>query len=246
MKEEKGGIIHIFFIFIGITLLALGLFYTFTDEKIDLKENTMDVHGIDDDTNNDKDKKESHNISKLNILKNIETLVTLDNKEEVTVSLYKHDDTNTSTFLYDGKSSFETDELEVCDEFYLYDNSIISFCAYGSSKGHLYIVDSTGSSTKIEKYKDGSLELYFKDISLENNKLIVEATTLLKETSIIKDGIEINLCNEALVKENYIADNYPVELKYELELKDNDLSLEFIENTIELSKFKADQCKTIE
>ena len=111
MKEEKGGIIHIFFIFIGITLLALGLFYTFTDEKIDLKENTMDVHGIDDDTNNDKDKKESHNISKLNILKNIETLVTLDNKEEVIVSLYKHDDTNTSTFLYDGKSSFETDEF---------------------------------------------------------------------------------------------------------------------------------------
>ena len=55
MEEEKGGIIHIFFIFVGITLLLLGLFYTFTDEKIDLKENTMDVHGIEDDTNNDKD-----------------------------------------------------------------------------------------------------------------------------------------------------------------------------------------------
>ena len=46
MEEEKGGIIHIFFIFVGITLLLLGLFYTFTDEKIDLKQNTMYIHCI--------------------------------------------------------------------------------------------------------------------------------------------------------------------------------------------------------
>ena len=55
--EEKGGVLHIFFIFVGIALLGLGIFYYCTDEKIKLDDfdnsNTSNTNTNIDDNGND-------------------------------------------------------------------------------------------------------------------------------------------------------------------------------------------------
>lgn len=240
MKEEKDGVLHIIFIFIGIALLSLGTFYYFTDDKKSLDDEKKEEKKEEVDTNIDI-------IKQISLLDNVDTEITLKNKDVVKIKYYKDEEELNNKFIYNNKLSYETSsELEACDEFYLYNNSIISYCYYGSAtSGHLYITDSDGISMKIDEFGDGEFKMIPEDIHLKENKLIVNGVRV-KEGSILKnDEKEIDLCNKEDIEDNNIDLNLGAFAEYELVI-DKNISFELIKNNKTISEFINESCKIVE
>ena len=238
MKEEKGGVIHIFFIFIGICLLCLGTFYYFTDDKVELNK----------DDNKEEVTEDKDIINQINLMNNVETKVTLKNKKEVNIKYSVSDDTNIGSFYLDNRRVFEaSSELEQCSQFYLYNNSIISYCIYGSAtSGHLYIIDSNGEYTKVDSFNDKEYSLIPESIQIKNEKLIVNGIRV-SEGSILKENdIEIDLCNEDAISNNNIDLKTPAFANYELVVKSNKPEFIFMNTTKTLEEFIGESCKIVE
>ena len=244
MEEEKGGVLHIIFIFIGVACLSLGAFIFFTDEKIELKEEPNYSNTAKDDTPGDNNK---NVINQLSIVKNVDTTVTLKNGNEVKIRYYIDDETNNGSFTYDGKVSYETSIIELCDEFYLYNDSIISYCTTGSAtSGHLYIVDTNGNASKVSTFDDDGNSFITESITLKNDKIVVNGMRI-SENSLLKIGDkEIYLCNEEEVKLNNISLDSPAYADYELNIVDDKAEFKLIEVTKTLQEFIDESCKSVE
>lgn len=244
MEEEKGGVLHIIFIFIGVACLSLGAFIFFTDEKIELKEEPNYSNTAKDDTPVDNNK---NVINQLSIVKNVDTTVTLKNGNEVKIRYYIDDETNNGSFTYDGKVSYETSIIELCDEFYLYNDSIISYCTSGSAtSGHLYIVDTNGNASKVSTFDDDGNSFITESITLKNDKIVVNGMRI-SENSLLKIGDkEIYLCNEEEVKLNNISLDSPAYADYELNIVDDKAEFKLIEVTKTLQEFIDESCKSVE
>ena len=249
MEEEKGGVLHIIFIFIGIALLSLGVFQFFTDEKIDLKEdpnnsNSASNQEKDDDNNQDQDKDIIHQLS---IIKNVDTNVTLKSGKEVKVKYYVNEETNQGSFTYDGKTSFDTNELEQCDQYYLYNDTIISYCVFGSAtSGHLYVIDSNGDSTRINDFKDNDYTFIPESITLKDDKLVVNGARV-EEGAVLKIGdIEVNLCNEEEITANNISLDSPAFSEYEMKIINDNIEFNSIKTIQTIKEFISESCKSVE
>ena len=244
--EEKGGILHIFFIFVGIALLALGLFYYFTDEKIELKEETNPFENTENNNNNNQDDKNL--INQISILNNIETEVTLKNSKKVKIQYYLSDETNIGKLLYDGKRAFETEsDKEECDLFYIFNNSIISFCYLGSrSNGQLYVINEEGVSKRIKEFNYNDYIMIPEGITSKDNKLIVNGVRQLKKTNIDVEDDTIDLCNEDEIKENNISVDSPINAEFEFTINNNKNELIYFKTTKTIKEFIEEKCKTVE
>ena len=240
--EENGGVFHIIFFFIGVACISLGAFMFFTDEHIDLKED-LDYTEKDDDTQiEDKDI-----ISQLSIIKNIETTITLKNGKEVTVKYYLDEDTNKGKFIYDGKSSFDTNELEQCDQYYLYNNTIVSHCVFGSAtSGHLYLIDSNGDATKIDNFTDQNNKLIPESITLKDGKLIVNGMGVLEGSILNLVDKEVYLCDENELNENDVSLDSMTYADYELNIIDDKPEFKYIEIKQTVKEFIEESCKNVE
>ena len=239
--EEKGGVLHIIFIFIGLACLCLGVFNLLTDEKIELKEEP-------NYTNKDDNKTDDENlISQINIIKNIDTTITLKNGNEVILNYYLDNETNKGSFNYNGKVSYETNDIELCDEFYLYNDSIISYCTSGSAtSGHLYLIDSKGDATKIENFTDQNNKLIPENITLKDGKLIINGMGVLEGSILNLVDKEVYLCDESEIKENNISLDSMTYADYELNIVDDKAEFKLIEITKTIQEFINESCKTVE
>ena len=249
--EEKGGILHIIFLFIGIACISLGVFYTVTDEKIKLDEyDDKIVIIVDDDPNTNTEQDDKNKslpkediLNQISIVENMETTVTLKNGSEAKL-LYKID-TNEETlevleksFLYNGKKAFQVSESDICDKFFLYNNHIVSYCTSG-----IYIVDPNGKSLNfdsISKAADEQVEI--KSVIIKDNKLIVSGSVELENSQIKKNGKMISLCDENLLKENEITNDYPITMDYELLIEDNKTSFTLLKTTKTVEEYVKEKC----
>lgn len=240
--EEKGGILHILFIFVGIALLGLGLFYYFTDDKIELKEEKNPFE------NEEKEKDNKDLINQISILNNIETEITLKNGKKVKIQYYLSSESNTGKFLYDGKKAFETEsDREECDLFYIYNNSIISFCFLGSrTNGHLYVINDEGISKRVKEFKYGDYNMIPEGITSKDNKLIVNGIRLLNKTNLDVDDNNVDLCNEEDIKENNISYDSPIKAEFEFSLNDDKYEFIFSKVTKTIKEYIEEKCKTVE
>lgn len=239
MKEEKEGVLHIIFIFIGIALLSLGTFYFFTDDKINLEDNKKEE--VKEDINKDI-------IKQISLIDNVETELTLKNGNNVKIKYYKDEESSNNIFTYNNKISYETSsELEMCDQFYLYNNSIVSYCYYGSAtSGHLYITDSNGTSKKIDEFGTGEFKMIPEGIRLRDSKLIVDGLRV-KEGAILKnEEKEVDLCNKEEIQNNNIDLNLEAFANYELIINNNDISFELIKSNKTINEFINESCKIVE
>lgn len=255
MEEEKGGVLHIIFIFIGIACLGLGIFYFFTDEHIELKkenknynDNTSNTENNNQD--NDKiDKDEGHDlISQISLMNNVETTLTTNSNKEIKIGYYVSDETHEGNFIYNGKSSFKTNDLEMCDLFYLYNDSIIAHCTSGSvTSGHLYIVDSNGQSQLINDFKYNENRLFIpQSISLKEGVIVVNGIGIL-EGSIVKiNDKEVSICKEEELKENNITLDIPAYADFELLINDGKVEFNYLKTTKTLEEFSKESCKNVE
>jgi len=240
MEEEKGGVIHIFFIFTGIALLCLGVFYYFTDDKVIYKN-----------TNEQQEEKIVEDIDivkQISLMNNVEETITLKNKKEVKIKYYFDNEIGIGSFYLDSDLIYETSsDVERCDEFYLYNDSIISYCYYGSSTtGHLYIVDGNGTLTKVNEFYDNDYRFVPESIKLKDNKLIVNGMRI-SEGSILKiNSKEIHLCNKDEIEENNIDIESPAYANYELKLINNDVKFGLIANTVSIKEFISESCKIVD
>ena len=224
MEEEKGGMLHIIYIFIGLCLLCLGVFYYFTDDSY------REVLNKQKTNNEDKDI-----IKQISLMNNIETSLTLKNKKELKIKYSVDEDTHVGTFYYDRDLLFKTsNELEQCDQFYLYNNSIISYCS-SISIGELYIINSNGIYSSISSFDDKNYKMIPDSIKLKDGKLIVSAMRQLDEN--IED-----LCMDT----NNIELDSPVYSNYELEIKNDKVEFIFINTTKTLKEFINESCKIVE
>ncbi len=242
--EEKGGVLHIIFIFIGVACLSLGAFEFFTDEKIELKEdpNYSNTEKDNDTKNDNKDL-----ISQINIVKNIDTDITLKDGNNVKVKFYLDEETSKGSFTYDGKTSFETNELELCDKYYLYNNTIISYCVYGSAtSGHLYIIDNKGDATKVSNFKYQDYDLIPEDITLKDGKIIVNGLRVLEGAMLRVDNKEISLCNEDEIKENNISTDSIASGEFEITAKNDEVEFNLVKVTKTIQEFINESCKNVE
>ena len=237
MKEEKEGVLHIIFIFVGLCLICLGAFYYFTDDKINLNQNNNKNNNVSED----KDV-----IGQINLMNNIETSVTLKNKKNIRLKYIVSEETNKGSLIYNGMSAFETSsDLENCDEFYIYNDSIIASCYYGSAtSGHLYIIDSSGKSTLIEKFDNN--KMIPESIQLKNEKIIVNGMRIYEGDIIKVDDKEILLCNEEEIVENNIDLKQAVYADYELVIKKDKPEFIYIKTTKTLEEFINESCKIVE
>ena len=237
MKEEKEGILHIIFIFIGICLICLGTFYAFTDNKTELEpENNNSNNNVQD----------KDIIGQINLTKNMEALITFKNNKIVKLRYITEENPYKEKLLFDGSVAFVTSsELEACSEFYIYNNSVISYCYYTSAtSGHLYIVDSNGKSSLINKFDND--RMIPESIQFKDNKLIVNGMGIY-EGSILKVGDkEIYLCNEEEVQENNVDLKQPAYADYELVVKDDKPYFIYIKTTKSLENFIKESCKMVE
>lgn len=257
--EEKGGVIHIIFFFIGIACISLGIFYLLTDEKIKLDEyDDKIVIIVDDDPNantdngnteddNNRNKPKESNINQISIIENMETTVTLKNGNSVKL-LYKVD-TNTETqeviekaFLYNERKVFDISSQESCSKYFLYNDSIVVHCDSG-----LYIVDSKGLPQKFEtftgKYNE---DLGISSVNIRDDKLIVSGTYLLVDSQIVKNNKVISLCDPTALTENEIADDYPIDEEYELSIEDKSIKFSRVKTTKTVGEYVKENCKVVE
>lgn len=234
--EEKGGVLHIIFIFAGICLICLGTFYFFTDENMNLDKNNKKEEVADDNKDI---------IKQINLMSNVEASFTLKNKKEVKIKYIVDSETYKKAFYYNNNLVFEMNELEQCDQFYLYNNSIISYCYHGSAtSGHLYIVDSNGNNTLIDKFENN--KMIPESIQLKDNKLIVNGMGVYEGAILKIDDKEIELCNEDAVLENNIDLHKPAYADYELVIKNDKPEFNYIKTTKTLEEIISESCKIVE
>jgi uncharacterized protein YlzI (FlbEa/FlbD family) len=243
MEEEKGGVLYIIFIFIGVACLSLGAFEFFTDEKIDLKEDpNYTKNEIDNTQNEDKDL-----ISQLNIIKNVDTTLTLKNGNKVVIKYYVDEETNKGSFTYNGKTSYETNELELCDKYYLYNDYIISSCVFTSAtSGHLYIIDDKGTSTKVTSFKDNGYDFIPESINIKDEKLVITGISVLEGAKIKINDKEIDLCNEEEIKENNISTDSVANADFEFSIVEGSPVYKLIKTNTTIKEFIDESCKIVE
>ena len=240
--EEKGGIIHIFFIFIGLACLCLGLFMYFTDENIELKEEPIYIYTNTENDNQDDDK---DIINEIKLNTNEEKTITLKNKKEVKIK-YEVNDSNMSLFKYNDKTSVEMSENESCSQYYIYNNSLLLYCTNKEEKVHLYLINENGDSKLVNEFKDFNRDIIIESISLKDGKLVVNATSVLEGTNIKVSDKSINYCNDEELNENSISRDSYATASFILQINNENLDI-FYTNTIKsLDEFINENCKTVE
>ena len=239
MNERKEGVLHIIFIFIGLALICLGTFYYFTDDKIDLDKS--------DNKEQEKPKEEKDIIKQINLMNNVETSITLKNKNEIKIKYNVDDETHIGTFYINNNLMFETtSELELCDQYYLYNNSIIIYCVYGSAtSGHLYVMSSS-KTNKIDKFYDKEYTMIPESIQFKDNKLVVNGIRVFEGGIIKQDDKEINICNVDERTENNISLDSIASADYELKIIDDKTTFNFIKNSKTIEQFINENCKIVE
>ena len=255
MEEEKGGVLHIIIIFVGIACLCLGLFMYFTDEKIELKEENKNYNNKSNTENNNQEKDDDDDkvegqdlISQISLMNNVETSITTNSNKEIKIGYYISNETHEGNFIYNGKSSFKTNELEICDLFYLYNDSIIVHCTSGSAtSGHLYIVDSNGQYKLINDFKYNENRSFIpQSISLKDGVIVINGIGVL-EGSIVKiNNKEIFICNNEEVKENNISLDFPAYADFELLINNGKVEFNYLKTTSTLEEFRKESCKNVE
>ena len=246
MKEEKGGVLHVLFLFVGITLICIGVFYIFTDEHIELREENT---GNNTNTENkDKDKVDVDVIKQISLMKNVDTEITLKNGNAVLLTYAVNEESNSGKFLYGGKAVFETQGLESCNMFYLYNNSIVVHCSSGTaSSGYLYIIDSNGTSKLFTSINDSNNNsLIPESISLKEGKIVVNASFYRDGNNLIINNEEIDICQEDVRTENNIKDDFIINSDYTLSIKNDEAEFTYLKTNKTVADFVKESCKTVE
>ena len=243
--EEKSGVLHIFFIFVGLALLGLGLFYYFTDVKIDLhglEENNTNTNTDENNQNNDKDL-----ISQISLMKNVETTITLKNKKEVQIAYLVESETNAGKFVYNGKTTFNTESVELCDAFYLYNNSIITFCTSNTmSSNHLYIVNQEGTTETVSTFNYSNIKYVPKSISLRDGNLIITGNSVLEDSIVKYLDNDLHLCTDNEIKNNEDLLNLPIDAEFIFKIKDGLLEFNYVKSNRTIKDYIYESCKTVE
>ena len=238
MKAEKGGIIHIIFIFIGLGLICFGTFYFFTDnEKIDNEKEEKEEKQEDKDI-----------INQINLMNNVETSITLKNKKEIKIKYLVDEDTSIGSFYLNNNFIFKTSsELEFCDKFYIYNDSIVGYCTYGSTtSGHLYVVYSNETFTEIKEFSDNTYRMIPESVQVKNGKLVVNGIRVYEGAILKEEDKEINLCDKDAILENNVDLKSHAHANYELTVNNNKPEFTYMETTKTLEEFIEESCKTVE
>ena len=241
MEEEKGGLLHILIIFIGVACLSLGAFMFFTDDHIKLRKERTYASSDGDDL-----EEENNVISQINLINNVDTKVTLKNGNEITLKYVLNEENNKGSFSYNGKISFETSNIELCDQYYLYNDNVISYCVFGSSSGHLYIIDDSGNSEKIVNFEYDGNSYIPENISIKEDKLFVSGTRITEKTILDIGGKKTYLCDNETLKYNSVSLNSPASASFVLKMSDGKVKFEFNEIIATVNDYLNENCKTVE
>ena len=253
MKEEKGGVLHILFLFIGIALLALGIFYFVTDRTEILDENVENPYVIirDDDNKKNSEKEKSTTISQISITSNVESSILLKNGSTVKLELSNRPNVKDPKyggkfFKYNDKAVFGLGDYDKCSNFFLYDNTIIAYCTNTKTNySFIYALNENGEVYYSNSIKENEIDLKIKNINLTNNKLIVYAS-YVDNIKVILDDKELNLCDSHELSESKIDSNYLAEAEYELKVSNSEIKYETVSKKRTIGQFVAERCKTVE
>ena len=236
---EKNGVIHIIFIFLGICLICLGTFYFFTDNNTSLnnEEKKEPVKVEDKDT-----------VKQISLMKDVDTSITLKNKKEIRIRFSIDEETSKGSFFLNNNLVFQTSSaLEQCDEFYLYNNSVVSYCYYGpATSGYLYVINSANDYFKVETFKDKNYEYYPENIQLKNDKLIINASRVYEGAEVMIGDKKVSLCYKEEIIDNNIDVKEPAYTDFELVINNNRAQFVYINTVKTLEQIINEYCKTVD
>ena len=215
MEEENGNFIYILFITIGVALIAIGVFYMLTDDKIEL--DGLDEYSENDNKKEDeKDEKNevhelSYTVSQLDLVLNEEKTIKIDNKD---INLKVSDDESIK-LLFNDNEIISIDEGTI--NVYTLDKYLLVSTNGGSNRDvTIYIYDYDGK--KVKEYHNVSNEvgMVFYDL-YSDNKYEILGTRLDGENVHLSDGNSVvNVCNVDKLKELNAASDLLISAEYEL------------------------------
>lgn len=220
-KEESGNYLYILFILVGVSLLAVGVFYYLTDDTIKL-EGTKDSDKVEEKWTSLKE----NDVLKVNFVEDNESL-------NATLTL-KGKTVNASVFKYEDKTSLS-----------LNDKSIAS--VYNDEELNLYTLENTHllvEKTESDGFK--SYKIYNSDLkslgelhitkngtytdSLEKNVII--ARRYDKENNyIVNDSTKVYVCDIDKLQDNEVSFDTIVEEKYSILHSKDDFKFEVVDGS---------------
>ena len=221
--EEKGGYLHTIIMFVGVACLALGVFYYFTET-----EKTEELVPIQTEDLND----------------NLENEIILGNGNKIKLLSNALEEENKKELLYDGESLISFDDLNLINQYFVYNDYIVVFSYSLIDKiGVIYTIDSEKQVEKIEEIDLNNRIM--KPISMEvlDNKLIVDGSRVNDSTLSVIDG-DISLCDDDLALHS-IFDDSPLKVEYSMNIINKNISFDFVKIVDTVSSVKKIVC-TIE
>ena len=249
--EEKGGYLHIIFIFIGVACLALGVFYYITDNenKERLAENTISDESTkeQEENNNKEEKKEevvSNTIKAFDLKDNEVFELSLGNGSKVNLSTNVLDDKK--VLLYNEEELITFDDINLVTKYFSYNDNVIIFTYSLTDKvGVIYVIDSLKQVEKIEEIDLNNRVMIPSNMELSNNKLIVQGTRLKDNSITLQDG-DIDICNDDDLTLHSLRDDSPLKIEYNMNIVNKKITFDFVKIDDTLGSAKKLLCTTKE
>ena len=249
--EEKGGYLHIIFIFIGVACLALGVFYYITDNenKERLAENTISNEPTkeQEENNNKEEKKEevvSNTIKAFDLKDNEAFELSLGNGSKVNLSTNVLDDKK--VLLYNGEELITFDDINLVTKYFSYNDNVIIFTYSLADKvGVIYVIDSLKQVEKIEEIDLNNRVMIPSNMELSNNKLVVQGTRLKDNSITLQDG-DIDICNDDDLTLHSLRDDSPLKIEYNMNIINKKITFDFVKIDDTLGSAKKLLCTTKE
>lgn len=224
-QEESGNYLYILFILIGVSLLAVGAFYYFTDDTIKLEGTT----------NKPKEEEKWISLKESDIVKINFTKEEDETEDSMKASLNINNKTiNATIFKYDDKISLSFNDKSIAS---VYNDETLN--VYVLQNTHLLVEKSESDGFKSYIIYNSNLnslgELHITKNGTYTNSLdknMIVARRYDKDNNYIaNDSTKVYACDVDKLEDNGISFDSIVEEKYAIMHKKDDFKFELVEGT---------------
>lgn len=244
--REKGGYLHIIFIFIGVACISLGAFNYMIDSE---PRKTVSLNPVNEDdkkndVNNKVKKNENNTIKEIEIYKDEDNSVLLGNGN--TVNLTINTTENLKELLYNGDVIISFNDVNGIEKYFVYNDNIIVFdYSIVDMIGFIYVIDSDKNVQKKEEIDINNRIMIPTGVELSNNKLVVIGSRL-NDSTLSLQSEDISLCNEEDLVLHNILDDAPTKVEYNLNITNKNITFDFVKVLETVGNAKKLVCTTLE
>jgi len=242
--EEKGGFLHIIFMFIGVACLTLGVFYYLTETE---PKEGLSINPVTE--NNDDNKKNeqiiiSNTIKGFDIKENEEVEITLGNGSKIKLSNSISE--NEENLLYNGEALITYEDLNLINKYFVYNDYVVVFSySLVDRTGIIYTIDSEKIVQKIEEIDLNNRVMIPVNMEILDDKIIVDGSRVNDDVLSLQDG-NISLCNDDELSLHSISLDSPLKIEYSMNIVNKNVTFDFVKIIETVDSAKKIVCTTSE